>query len=196
MKKTIPHDAVLIPDSARRVFEGEIFDVYQWQQAMFDGSEHTFEMLKRADTVTAICALDQKLLVINDIQPHLGGRVSFPGGRVDPTDLSIADAAAREVKEETGYVFNRWRLVKVWQPYRKMEWFVHVLLGWDLAEQVEPKPDPGEKIELSTIGFEELKRLVVERTGYLGESADLFEAATSLDELLALPEYGGQTVER
>lgn len=30
------------------------------------------------------------------------GQVSFPGGRVDPTDLTPADAAVRELKEEVG----------------------------------------------------------------------------------------------
>jgi len=32
MKKTIPADAVLVPDDAKRVFNGMIFDVYQWPQ--------------------------------------------------------------------------------------------------------------------------------------------------------------------
>lgn len=51
MKKVIPDNAVLVPDAAQHVFEGMIFDVYQWPQKLFDGSEHTFEMLKRPDTV-------------------------------------------------------------------------------------------------------------------------------------------------
>ncbi len=38
-----------IPPNAKRVFKGIIFDVYQWQQKMFDGSKETFEMLKRAN---------------------------------------------------------------------------------------------------------------------------------------------------
>ena len=196
MKKLIPADAVLIPEQAQRVFQGMIFDTYQWPQQLFDGTEHTFEMLKRADTVTAICVVDDKILVIDDEQPHMGSRQSFPGGRVDDSDESIETAAAREVLEETGYSFNNWRLIKVWQPYRKMEWFVYVLLAWDVAGQQPPHLDPGEKITVQTLDFNTVKSLVIRRSGYLGESSSIFEQVSSLDELLALPEFQGVEVSR
>lgn len=196
MKKVIPNDAVLIPDQAERAFKGMIFDVYQWPQKLFDGSEHRFEMLKRPDTVTAICVVEDKILAINDEQPHLGARRSFPGGRVDPEDASVEAAIRREVAEETGYSFRNWRLVKVWQPYRKMEWFIYVLLAWDVAGQQAAKLDAGEKITVQALPFNELKALVINRVGYLGESAPLFEPVEDLEQLLALPEFEGQTVDR
>ena len=68
MKKVIPSDAVLVPNQAERVFKGMIFDVYQWPQKFFDGTEGTFEMLKRPDTVSVICVVDDKILVIDDEQ--------------------------------------------------------------------------------------------------------------------------------
>lgn len=196
MKKVIPADSVLVPDGAKLAFEGMIFDVYQWPQQLFDGSEHTFEMLKRADTVTAICVVDNKILVIDDEQPHLGSRQSFPGGRVDDSDVSIEAAAQREVLEETGYSFDNWRLIKVSQPYRKMEWFVYVFLAWDVAGQQSPHLDPGEKITVQALDFDTVKSLVLQKVGYLGESSTIFEPCDSLDQLLALPGFQGQTVDR
>ncbi len=196
MKKVIPADAVLIPDQAQRVFQGMIFDTYQWPQALFDGSEHIFEMLKRPDTVTAICIVDDKILVIDDEQPHLGARQSFPGGRVDDTDESIQAAAQREVLEETGYSFNGWRLIKVWQPYRKMEWFVYVLLAWGVADKQQPKLDPGEKITVQALDFQAVKDLVMQKVGYLGESSTIFEPIQSLPQLLELAEFQGSEVDR
>jgi ADP-ribose pyrophosphatase len=196
MKKIIPDDCVLIPDQAECVFRGMIFDTYQWPQQLFDGSSYTFEMLKRTDTVTAICIVEDKLLIINDEQPHLGSRQSFPGGRVDKTDADIRAAAEREVREETGYSFKNWRLVRVWQPYRKMEWFIHVWLAWDVAGQQEPHLDAGEKIDLQKVDFPTLKGLVMKRTGYLGDSISIFEDRDKLEDLLALPEFKGQTVDR
>lgn len=196
MKKVIPKDSVLIPDQAERAFKGMIFDVYQWPQKLFDGSEHRFEMLKRPDTVTAICVVEDKILAINDEQPHLGARRSFPGGRVDPEDASVEAAIRREIAEETGYSFQNWRLVKVWQPYRKMEWFIYVWLAWDVAEQQTARLDAGEKITVQALPFDELKALVMKRGGYLGESASIFENLDSIEELLALPEFSGQAVDR
>jgi ADP-ribose pyrophosphatase len=196
MKKVIPKDSVLLPDEARRMFKGMIFDTYQWPQKLFDGSEHTFEMLKRADTVTAICIVDDKILVIDDEQPHLGSRQSFPGGRVDETDEDILSAAQREVQEETGYSFKDWRLIKVWQPYRKMEWFVYVWLAWDMSAQQPPHLDPGEKITVESLDFDTVKSLVMQKTGYLGESSDILKPLNSLPDLLASPEFQGQIIDR
>jgi ADP-ribose pyrophosphatase len=196
MKKTIPVDSILVPEQAKRVFKGVIFDVYQWRQPLFDETNHTFEMLKRVDTVTAICIVDDKILVIDDEQPHLGIRRSFPGGRVDDADISIEATARREIQEETGYSFKNWRLIKVSQPYRKMEWFVYVLLAWDVADQQPPHLDPGEKITVQVLDFAAVKSLVKQKAGYLGESSNIFEPLDSLDALLALPEFQGQTVDR
>jgi ADP-ribose pyrophosphatase len=196
MQKVIPDDSVLIPEQAKLAFKGMIFDVYQWPQKLFDGSSHTFEMLKRPDTVTAICVVEDKILVINDEQPHLGARQSFPGGRVDESDPAILAAAQREVAEETGYSFQNWRLVKVSQPYRKMEWFVYVWLAWDVTGQQATNLDAGERITVQALTFNELKTLVTRKVGYLGESSTIFEPLASLEQLLTLPEFQGQTIDR
>lgn len=200
MKKIIPENSVLVPDGAVRAFQGKIFDVYQWPQKLFDGSEYTFEMLKRTDTVSVICVVDNKILVLDDEQPHLGKRQNFPGGRVDPDDDSILAAAQREIQEETGYSFKNWRLIKVSQPYRKIEWFVHAFVAWGVSAQQEPVLDPGEKISLERLDFDELQALVADKArkgeSYLGANLDIFDKAGSLDGLIALPEFQGRQVDR
>jgi len=196
MKKIVPQDAILIPDSAQCVYQGQIFGVYQWQQQLYDGTQTTFEMLKRPDTTNVICLDGEKIIIINDEQPNRASLKTFPGGRVDPEDVDILSAAQREVREEIGYRFQNWRLLQVVQPVRKLEWFTYLWLAWDVTDQQEPHHDSGEKISLEIVSFTQLKQLVQDRTGYLGEVFELFEPLQSLDDLRALPEYNGRDVDR
>lgn len=105
MRKIIPKDAVLIPDAANRVFKGVVYDVYQWEQELFDGSHATFEMLKRPDTASVLPVVDNKVVILNEEQSHRGFKITFPSGRVDPADTSMLETAQRETFEETGYRF-------------------------------------------------------------------------------------------
>jgi len=196
MHKIIPKDAVLVPDNAKRVFKGIVYDVYHWPQKRFDGSEATFEMLKRWDTLVTIGVVDSKVLVIEETQPHNNTKMSFPGGRLDPEDTSILEACQREMLEETGYEFNSWRLVDVQQPFAKVEWFIHIYLATDVTKQSAPQHDPGEKITVTHESFESLKKLVETKVGYLGEARDMFDDLNSLEDLLQLPTFKGQEVDR
>ncbi len=195
MKKIVPKDAVLIPDNAQKVFAGKIFDVYQWPQEMFDGSEATFESLKRPDTVTVIAVTDEKILVIDDEQPRVGSRKSFPGGRVDEGEGTLA-AAKREVREETGFEFQDWKLVRVWQPHTKLEWFIYLYVAQTGQKIGEPQADAGEKITLELLDFKTVKNLSITKSGYLAESKEIFETLNSLEELTSLPEFVGKEVDR
>ena len=99
MKKIVPSGTNLIPSNAERVFEGKIFDVYQWRQEMFDGSFATYENLRRPDTVLVIAIDDGKIIINDSNQPHRGRKYELPGGRVDAKDESILAAAKREMLE-------------------------------------------------------------------------------------------------
>lgn len=55
-----------IPQTAKRVFEGKLFDVYQWDQELFDGKTITFEKLKRPDTVNVIPITTDGQIVISE----------------------------------------------------------------------------------------------------------------------------------
>ena len=196
MKKIVPPNAVLIPKHAKNVFKGVIFDVYHWSQKLFDDSETTFEALRRPDTVTVIGVADDKILVLDDDQPHVGSRISFPGGRVDSDETGTLQAAKREMLEETGYEFMGWRLLRVWQPHTKIEWFIYLYLAWDGSQTAQPHPDAGERITVRKLSFSEAKNLTVTKSGYLGESKEIFETLNNLEDLLNLPEFNGKEIDR
>ncbi len=192
MQKIVPVNSILIPTQASLMFKGVIYDTYQWKQQLFDGSHTTFEMLRRPDTVTTICVVGDKIIVINDEQPHRGHRLGFPGGRVNETDPDVVSAAKREVLEETGYEFNQWKLLKVWQPQRKIEWFIYLFVAWDGKQDSGPKPDGGEKILLELLPLEYVQNLATNKKGVLGESEEILSSITNVDELIALPEFEGK----
>lgn len=149
MNRILPKEYRLVPKSAKKVFAGEIFDIYQWNQQMYDGSLGKFEMAKRTDTVQVLGIDGQSLIVLNEQQPD-GTKRDFglPGGRIDPEDASPLDAAKREMLEETGYSFKNWKLLNVRQPQRKIEWFVYLFVAWEVVGIQEQKIDVGEKIEV------------------------------------------------
>ena len=58
-----------IPINAKKVFSGIIFDTYQWEQEMYDGSHKIFEMVKRSPTVDVIATMDDKIITLWEEQP-------------------------------------------------------------------------------------------------------------------------------
>lgn len=197
MKKTISHSAILIPDKATCVFKGQIFDIYQWPQKMFDGSTRTFEMLRRPDTVQIIAIQDGKLVVIEDQQPGRPLQIHLPGGRADK-DASWLEAAQRELKEETGLVFKTWRQLTAEQPAAKIEWFTPIFLATDLIAQGSQQTDAdGEKIKVKLQSFDQVRAMALAGTEpMMSYLAPFFARVSSFQDLLKLPVFQGQETDR
>lgn len=188
MDRILPKNAYLIPDSAKCVFKGQIFDVYQWPQKLFDGSEATFEMLKRPDTVVVIAIDGEKVIYIQDEQPPNRTRIGLPGGRVDEGE-SWLEAAKRETVKEIGFSFNNWKLVDVIQPVSKTEWFVATFIAWDVASKIKAEPGPGEKID---VRYDSLENVIdiINNSGY-GFLPKVVKDVKIIQELISLEEYHG-----
>lgn len=177
--RELPDKPKMIPAHAELVFKGTIFEVYHWEQEMYDGSFQTFEMLRRPDTIIVLAINDDgSIVTLHEQQPDGIERFDYlPSGRVDPDDESTVMAAQRELKEETGMEFADWTLIEVNQPEPKIEWFIHVFLAQNKISQTEPKQDPGEKITVGSSDFETVRK---NRAGDVA----LFREVSSLDELL------------
>src|SRR3989339_514601 len=100
-----PESKQPIPKNAKKVFKGVIFDVYQWEQEMFDGTKVIFEKAKRIlDNVTIFAVLpDGKILLTEQEQPGKAPFVGAVGGRVEE-DEDVLTAAKREPLEENAYI--------------------------------------------------------------------------------------------
>ena len=102
MKITRPLSTQPIPDHAECVHEGNIFDIYQWEQQMYDGTTKIFEKLKRPDTVVTYGVLDSGDILLTE-QEQPGNTISIIsgcGGRIDPGE-DVLMAAQREFLEES-----------------------------------------------------------------------------------------------
>ncbi len=193
MRTVVPENAQLLPDKAQKVFDGVIFDVYHWQQTMFDGSVETFEMLKRPDTVEVIAIKDDKLVVVHEQQPGTKEFYDIPAGRHDVEAETELQAAQRELAEETGLRFKSWKLVTVSAPVHKVDWLVYTFVATDFDEQIDQNMDNGEKIVVEYMTLDEFKSLGAKQR--LRYYSDIFKNANSIEELMQLPEFRGKELE-
>ncbi|OGL31075.1 hypothetical protein A3F37_04355 [Candidatus Saccharibacteria bacterium RIFCSPHIGHO2_12_FULL_41_12] len=178
-----------IPDEAKKVFVGEIFDVYQWEQELYDGSITTYEMLKRADTVQVLAIVEGKLVILIDEQPFRGKKLCFPAGKVEPGEDWLT-AAKRETKEEAGMTFADWRLIYVEDNIPRMEYASVFFVAQNLVSRGEQTPDPGEKIEVTLREFAEVKDIVMNNVDeHLRFAKPIFEQIDSLQQIIDLPEH-------
>jgi ADP-ribose pyrophosphatase len=144
-----------IPEHAKCVFTGVIFDVFQWEQELYDGTKTTFEKLARPDTVTVYGILpDGKILLTEQEQPGKPAFVGPTGGRVDPGE-DARTAAQRELREESGYEADEWILWATTEPISKMEWTIHTYVAKGLRKVSDQALDGGEKIALMPVTFDE-----------------------------------------
>ncbi len=187
-RTVVPANAKLIPPEAEPVFKGIIYDVYHWQQKMYDGTTGTFEMLKRPDTVKIVAIKNGKIVILEEQQPHLGSFYEIPGGMHDVEGETELEAAKRELREETGMRFRDWKLLNVFQPSDSIEQLVYIFLANNFEAEEEQSLESGEKIEVKLLSLEEVKQLLNHpKNRYLPK--DIFEKSDSIEGLLSSPPY-------
>lgn len=148
-----------IPKQAKKVFTGVIFDVYQWEQELFDGSVETFEGLKRPNTLQVIATQGDKILLADENQPVKGKFISLYGGRQDEGEEPLA-GCQRELLEEAGLASDDWELYLVTDVTFKIEWDSYIYIARDCKKVAEPKPEPAEDIKIMRVSFDEFLEIV------------------------------------
>ena len=184
-----------IPDHAKKVFEGVIFDVYHWDQEMFDGTHATFEALKKRDSVTILAVCDNKIILNHEEQPGRPAFMALPGGLCERGD-EPQESAIRELLEETGMESDDWQQWFVSDPleHAKIEWSNYFYIARNCKKIKEQSLDAGEKIEVTFATFEEFLEF---RHNPKARNKDLFpileKAATDETEKQTLQDLLGIT---
>lgn len=143
-----------LPPQAKKVFQGKIFSVYQWEQQLYDGTRSTFEMLKRPGTIQIIPTAEDKLFLSYEEQPTKPKTYTLLGGRMEPDEDPLV-TAKRELLEETGMESNDWELLKTYEYEGKIEWPMYLYTARNCKKVSEQHLDPGEKIEVKKVTFPE-----------------------------------------
>lgn len=159
-----------IPSNAKCVFKGKIFDIYQWQQEMFDGSTALFEKIKRYDTVNVLPVVNGKIILTKQEQPGIEPFVGAAGGRINEGESPLK-AAKRELLEETGFTAEEFVLWDAIQPVEKIDWAAYTFIAKKCRQIRNPKLESGEKIELFPVSFEEFLAIVADEKYRDGEIA-------------------------
>lgn len=151
-----------LPINAKRVFKGVMFDTYQWEQKMYDGTISMFEKIKRPDTVIVFAILDNgKILLTKQEQPGKEPFIGAAGGRVDEGE-DILTAAKRELLEETGCEASEYIIWKSLQPVGKIEWAVYVFIARGIHKKTDMHLDAGEKIETMEVNFDKFLEIATQ----------------------------------
>ncbi|MFH1089680.1 MAG: NUDIX hydrolase [Candidatus Uhrbacteria bacterium] len=152
-----------IPDHAKKVFDGVLFDVYQWEQELFDGTKTTFEKIKRPDTVVVFPVMDDGRIVLTEQeQPGKEPFIGTTGGQVDEGEDILA-AAKRELLEESGYEASGFVLWDVRHPATKIDWVIYTFVAKGLKKVADLNLDAGEKIKLKPVEFEEFLKIALDK---------------------------------
>ncbi len=191
MKIIRPKSKQPIPSHAKRVFQGEIFDVYQWPQKMYDGSTASFEKIKRDDSAVIIpVTTDDKIIIANEVQPGIKAEIGLLTGRIEDRETPLA-GAKRELLEETGYTSNKWTLLKSFQPVLKVDWAVFYFIAKDCKQVSEQKLDSGEKIKLISVTFDKFVDIILKRKEDNYLKTTLLEAKLDPKKMKALKKLMG-----
>ncbi len=151
-----------IPNHAKKVFSGQVFTIYQWEQTMFDGSKAIFEKVRRTDTVGVIPITDDGRLILSEqSQPGVEPFIGTLGGRLDPQETPLA-AAQRELLEEAGMVADHWILWQAEQPLEKIDWAIYNFIAKGCRQIQPPSLDVGEKIKLLEFTFDQFVDLTTQ----------------------------------
>lgn len=173
-----------IPENAKLVFKGVIFEVYQWEQELYDGSKVTFERLKRPDTAVVFPVTeDKKVIILEQEQPGKSTYIGAAAGRVEEGEKP-EDAAERELLEETGYKAEELILLSTIHPSDKIDWTVYCYIAKGCKKVSEPNLDPGEKIQTKLVSFEEFLEVAIEENFYDREiKLEIYKAKSSPEEM-------------
>ena len=140
--------------------EGGWLDVLRDRVRLPDGREATREFVRHPGAVAIVPILDDgRLVLVRQYRyPVQAVLLELPAGKLDPNE-SMLSCAARELREETGYIAREW--ARAGGFHNAAAYSTEVIEIW-FARGLEPGPqqlDDGEFVETVTVTEAELDAL-------------------------------------
>ena len=157
---------------SKMLFEGEVFGVRRDEVREPDGLRATREVITHPGSVVVLPVLGDGRIVMIRQYRHAARQYLWElvAGRIDEGE-KVKEAAARELREETGYVAKRYsEFLDVFPTPGFLEERMHILLAEGLTEG-EAEPEEDEKIVSRPYRVEELKQMM--RTGRLRDAKSI-----------------------
>ena len=163
-----------MPQQMEKVFSGVIYDIYQWEQELYDGSLAIFEKAKRKYSTVVIALVGDKIVLTKQEQPSKPSFLGLIGGRMDVEgEIPLANAK-RELLEEAGMRSDNIVLVGTFVNEYQMDYKCYVFVAHDCQKVQEVELDAGERIEIELITQEKFFELL---------SADILQESRVLKTL-------------
>lgn len=142
-----------------------------------DGTEHDWDVLIAPEVVSIVAlTADHQVLLVRQFRPGPGALLlELPGGVVEPGE-DIAEAAARELLEETGFA-GAVQFVGASYQASNSTMVKHVFTATGCTKVADVSPDPGEFLEVVAVSLEEFRdhlrggALTDQGSGYRGLDA-------------------------
>jgi len=127
-----------------------------------DGKKTDFYVIEAPDW-SNVMGLDRSgnIIMIEQYRPGTEEVIlELPGGLIDEGE-SHAEAAKRELLEETGYSSSKWELIGVSNPNpANQDNTIYHYLALDCEKTAEPSLDPNESVVTKLVGVPEAERLI------------------------------------
>ncbi len=174
-----------IPPHAKKVFSGILFDIFQREQEMLDGSIQTFEAARRVSTVLVLPIIWDKIATTYEQQPWKWRFYSLYWGRMWWDEDPLA-AAKRELEEESWMISDDRTLYQSFATGNKVDKYDHYFIARDCKPWGTIQLDQWwEEIHMRLLSFEEFIEFMLSPDSYeplLANHLFRLERASRLDE--------------
>lgn len=150
----------MMPDNAKKVFQWKTFDVYQWEQEMFDGTTKIFEKLKRNDSIDIIAVSENnEIFILEEQHPWRESFFWLVWGTCEDWETPI-ETAKRELLEETWLTSDDWELFWEYTRSSRIEHRSNIFIARNCKKIANQNLDSWEKINVRSVNWDEFLKIV------------------------------------